>query len=583
MSDMQRLTNSSDETELAQLLSGDLVFNIPYFQRAYKWKPERLKQLEEDLLAVIDTDGTHFLGAIIVYARRTNPADPNVYEIIDGQQRITTVFLYICAIVKTLCSQGEYDEAAGLFLKYLAIGVGRDSRLPSNSKLHCCKEDRAQLNRVFSHIFSDANFALAISPFKVKPLPSTGSDGGRLWNNFRSALRFLAGQVELEGVDRLRGIYSALLGSVSVVQIIVRNPIDGPKIFNSLNSRQEPITTGDLVRNEIFAKVASQDPEAIETIDQNSWQPFYVKFSQGEGSLFDDYFFPFGLIHDQNVRKSEVFEKLRERWKNLKNPSEVIHDLSRYQDAFLDAVRGTNTQNHALPIATAFRNLHRAGAPGSTHPFLMQLSEGLRSNEVDKKDGIEVLELVEAFLVRRAICGHEPTGLHAVFKRLWQDCDGMPTRAKVETSIRRHRTVVWPTDEDVTQAVTSRPMYGSTVTPFLLLEWNRYLGGDQPQVVTWIEHVLPSHPSDSWLTTFSKEQHESSKDLLANLLPLSQEMNRELGNGGYESKRPIYNDDSGFKAARAFSKENTHWNPEALARRSELLSSWVNKRWSILS
>ena len=90
-----RLTNSSDETDLTTLLSGDNVFAIPYFQRPYKWKPDRLKQLNRDLLSIVDQNDTHFLGAVIVHGRRTNPSDPKVYEVIDGQQRLATIFVYL--------------------------------------------------------------------------------------------------------------------------------------------------------------------------------------------------------------------------------------------------------------------------------------------------------------------------------------------------------------------------------------------------------------------------------------------------------------------------------------------------------
>lgn len=121
MAENQRLTNSSDETVLNNLLSGDLVFKIPFFQRPYKWKPEKLTQMENDLLEALDSDSNHFLGAIIAYGRHGTPTDPSVYEIIDGQQRVTTVFLYLCALVKTYCLNESYEDARGLFEKYLVI------------------------------------------------------------------------------------------------------------------------------------------------------------------------------------------------------------------------------------------------------------------------------------------------------------------------------------------------------------------------------------------------------------------------------------------------------------------------------
>jgi hypothetical protein len=559
-------------------MSGDNVFAVPYFQRAYKWKPERLQQLNRDLLSLVDeSTDFHFLGAIIVHGRRSNPSDPDVYDVIDGQQRITTIYLYLCAIVRVLCLHREYSEAAGLFLKYLAIQ--RDTPLISNVKLHSCKDDRAQLNFVINDLLSDGGFAERLAPFAFRPLPTAGQDRGRLRNNYRAAVRFFSEQVENEGIERLRKLYTALLETMSVVQIDVWDPTNGPKIFDSLNSQQEPMTTGDLVRNEIFSRVANEHPDHIEAIDMRSWQPFYGKFRQDDKSLFDSYFFPYGLIQDSNLRKSEVFAKLREKWRAQEDPEAIVRQLAEYQDAFLDVVCNTNTQGHAPSVAKAFALLHSASVPSSTYPFLMQLSNALKAGAIAPDEGVAILSLIESFLVRRAVCGHEPTGLHAVFKRLWSDCGSAPTAETVTTQIKRHRTVVWPSNDDVKPAIKTRPLYGATITPYLLVEWNRSLGGDQPAIDPWIEHVLPESPVPEWFEIFAKEQHAAMKDRLANLLPLSRQMNQGLGNCSYEQKREAYRDDSVFKAARRFAEDYTEWTPAMLETRSATLAEWAVQRW----
>lgn len=69
------------------------------------------------------------------------------------------------------------------------------------------------------------------------------------------------------------------------------------------------------------------------------------------------------------------------------------------------------------------------------------------------------------------------------------------------------------------------------------------------------------------------------KNLLGNLLPLTEEMNRVLGNGPYADKRQVYRDDSSFKAARQFAEEYADWTPEQLLKRSSKLASWVVERW----
>ena len=241
---------------------------------------------------------------------------------------------------------------------------------------------------------------------------------------------------------------------------------------------------------------------------------------------------------------------------------------------------GTNRQKQSKPIAAALRRLYRSNAPGSTYPFLMQLANALHSDAVPEKEGLKILEVIESFLVRRAVCGHEPTGLHSVFKRLWVDCAGKLTGQKVEEVIRKHKTVTWPSSADLRKAVMTRPMYGAAITQYFLEETNREAGGDQPSGAFWIEHVLPDRPSAAWSTEFKEDDHRRLKDVLANLLPLTQEMNQQLGNSSYSAKRPVYEADAGYKVTREFAKQHSLWNPAELEKRSAKLGDWAVSRWT---
>lgn len=575
-----RLTNNSDETDISSFLSGDTVFAIPFFQRSYCWKPQRLSQLNEDILTIVDqaSEVIHFLGAVIIHGRTSNPSDPKVYEVIDGQQRITTLFLYLAAAIKSLAEYEQFQEAAGLFLKYLVIP--RDTNLHSNLKLHPCKQDRAQFNQVIEDVLKVRGLQEKISSVRVKCLPSSGRDRGVLWNNYKSALQFFKSQHEQGGLERVREVYQAMLQSMSLVQIDVWDPTNGPKIFDSLNSRQEPMTIGDLVRNEIFSKVADQEPNYVEQIDQQDWQPFYKKFQGNGPNLFVSYFFPYGLIINPNLKKSEIYDALRREWRNIADPRQIIRELARYQDAFLDLATGTNKQKHPQNVADLIMNLHRSDAPASTYPFLMQLSHELQAGTVSATDATSVLHVIESFLVRRAVCGHEPTGLHAVFKRLWVDCQGKPNQHAVKTEIAKHKTVVWPNDDAFKNAIRTRPLYGVGITVYLLREYDRNLGGDQPpDVRLWVEHVLPESPAKEWFNDFTKDQHHAMKDLLANLIPLTKQMNQELGNKPYVDKQKTYEEDSMFKSARQFAQSYPRWTPQVLENRATLLADWAVKRW----
>lgn len=210
---------------------------------------------------------------------------------------------------------------------------------------------------------------------------------------------------------------------------------------------------------------------------------------------------------------------------------------------------------------------------------MVQLSNAMKSNSINKNEGLEVLKVIESFLVRRAVCGHEPTGLHAVFKKLWKDCNGQPSSSLVSEAISSHKTVVWPDNIHFEEAIKNRDLYNTGIISFLLFQFEISLKGDKHTIKPWIEHVLPESPSPDWDKHFSEKEHKMLKDTMANLIPLSSEMNRSIGNKAYSIKRKKFQDDSSFKTAREFARQYSNWTPKDIANRAEELAKWAVNRW----
>jgi Protein of unknown function (DUF1524) len=227
------------------------------------------------------------------------------------------------------------------------------------------------------------------------------------------------------------------------------------------------------------------------------------------------------------------------------------------------------------------RRLWLLGAPTSTYPFVMRLSYELSVEKVSEEDGLGVLEALECFLVRRAVCGIEPTGLHTVFKRLWAACEGQINKRKLFHELGSYQTVAWPDDGEFKSAIISRSLYQAKIARFVLLELDRAQGGDVPSDQPWIEHVLPQTPDASWREVFSEKDRKELADTLANLIPLSEQMNSSLGNRAYTIKRARYREDAMYKSARAFAEQFDEWNPMELRTRARELAEWAVDRWSI--
>lgn len=575
-----KLTLSTDEVRASGLFTGRNIYDIPYFQRPYKWDSEKITQLQSDILKLVDGEtDVHFLGAIITHQRaRANAAQSHIIEVIDGQQRLTTIYLYILAAVKTLIEHGQSDEAKALFLNFLVDGLNTGNG--SNLRLHTSHEDRARLNSVVEEVLGTNGFADELVGFTFRKLAtaegSSTTKGKAIRNNFAAARRFFKVQFAQGGTERVAAVYGAILENLTVVQIEVQDPTNGPKIFDSLNSRQQPMTAGDLIRNDIFARMADSDPSEVDRLNTDRWLPFYHGFWIGEKNHFDEYFFPYGLIHNSNLTKSKVYKALSTSWKDME-PGDVITELSKYQPHFMTLVSGENRAGLDQALAVRLGRFHAAGAPSSIYPFVMRVSAAVSDGELDAGSAVGIFDLIDAFLTRRALTGYEPTGLHAVFKGLWNEIDTPITASKVRAVIAKHRTVAWPSDEEVHSAVRTRPLYGSVITKYFVREYDRSRGGDQHSTVAHLEHVLPQKTTASW--AFSKEDHAELHNLLANLLPLTSNMNASLGNESLATKRARYAADSVFKSVREFAATYPEWTPMTLRARGEVLADWAILRW----
>ena len=105
-----KFTDVPEESSFYDLVAGDNVMQIPLFQRPYMWKQSHLNGLFQDLesLAEID-DAAVFMGIIVSYSRGSGPGRPPTWMIVDGQQRVSTIYLGIMAAVELAAKSGDLD------------------------------------------------------------------------------------------------------------------------------------------------------------------------------------------------------------------------------------------------------------------------------------------------------------------------------------------------------------------------------------------------------------------------------------------------------------------------------------------
>ena len=357
-------------------------------------------------------------------------------------------------------------------------------------------------------------------------------------------------------------------------------PSDATKIFKGLNGKRQPVSAGDLIKNEVFA---SRDLQSEQDFRQAEalWNGYIDKF-RTQNLDPEGYYFPFLLAKKPNAIKANTFQIIISEWENLTSERR-INDLSSLAKYYISIKKSVSLSDVNSKVSKAINHLNSAVQLDALLPFLIHILKASTEQTIDENEAERIALLLESFVVRRAICGHEPSGLHAVFKRLWQDLGGMKTSENAESIIRAKPTVKWPDNNELQETILKKDFTKTNITYFLMREYERGLPGDPSDSSDMtIEHILPQviDGNHYWTSRFNDRQHRLHLNLIGNLLPSTGNLNARLSNKPYDQKRIIYAEESSFKTMRKIGNDEDEWIPASIENRTKHIANWILERWS---
>lgn len=570
---MTKITDNSDELTFHQLTSQSAILSIPLFQRPYVWSKKQLERMTDEIESIAEKlDTSRFLGAVIAVTRPSNPSQPTPYEIVDGQQRLTTLYLFLLAAAQLAAREGKSDYARGLIGTNLIVDWAQN--IVTNTKLQPSMGDRPQFKAIFDLVANAGDLSDWL-PIKAKLPLGVGSSDGALVRQFKNIQKYLRNKLSAGGFQAVEDLVDAARNGLTFVFILLKDPGSAFTVFEGLNDPGVPIAVEDLVKNEVFSRIG-YDELAAKSLHDNRWLPFRERFRD----KFNDYFFPYTVLLKSSTSRTEMFGELRSNWKNL-DATQIIEQLEEYAGPYL-AIIGVEKAEllYKSSVAEQISKLVRLRQPAATFPFEMKLLKSLEEGNISAIDVAGCLKVLESFLVRRAISGIEPTGLLGLFRTMWSSTDGHPNAENVAAVILKRLTVEWPSDQRVREAIASRPIYGSAIAKYIVMEYDRSLGQDHPEDLDGtLEHIMPSSYCDTWKDVVSKSDHAKVKDLLANLIPLSVKMNQAVAQSSFEQKKQALAKESKYISARAFFEKYDCWGVAEIEHRSEELAQWATTRW----
>lgn len=575
---------------LNALLADEVQLYCPLFQRQYVWTKGPIDQLWRDIDTVIDgTFERRFLGALVFDDENVaTPTRAGRYWIIDGQQRLTTLVLTVVALAAHAQHYGEEGRviAEDLVSQYLVCRKVENRRQP---KLRPTLQDTRQFNGVLQYAFGDS-FAIELNFDQ-----DAGDADGTLSAAYRLILKHVESRTtlseddrvldDLEVVERIALIRDVILGCLEFVGISLGDIHDPNEVFDRLNKEGVKLGIVDLVRNEVLKRLGDNARLGTREYHQQ-WKPFEDAFESESAKA--GYFFPFALTVDPSTTTARAFSALTGRWALLVRqdpplaPEEelrlIMNDLRRHQTSY-NAIASGDLQPLHVQLRPYVRRLYALGSPSVIYPYVMQLVTATASGEVPIPSATTCLSIVESFLVRRAVSGLEPTGLHAVFKRLWDSAGAEP--AELRSTIVS-TTIAFPNDERFAHEIDTGNLYARNICKYVLSEYERHFtAGDVLDVFPpmTIDHVMPQSREGDWATLVSVEDHARWLNTWANLVPLSSPANSSKGSRNWAEAKVRLQRDTVFSTTSHLYHDYSEWTPETISQRSELLQSWALTRW----
>lgn len=530
------------------------VFRVPVYQRNYEWVEEQVNQYFYDIERIITEEGYkgHFLGTV-VFVKSSFPGMGTDLIIIDGQQRITTTFLFLKAIHDTLGIDHPYtSEIKEMYFK------NRNVDAAYANKLIPVKEDREAYNELLTHDLSDRN--------------------SKIHKNYKHLMYLLQ-----HSNSSTEQIYEALM-KVKIVYIELeqgRKDENPQVIFESLNSTGLALTQSDLIRNYLLM---NEPPDSQETMYKNYWLPIEKQLTNAKIS---DFIRDFITMKTGNIpNKSRVYQQFKIYITNNQFESiEILEQLYKYAKFYKLFLRQDAPEKEVAYYLKMYSQMQSTVAfPYLLHLFDMYYNEKLISQE----EFLKVLKIITSYLVRRLVCNLPTNALNKVFASMGkevikrQESNGIIVAVE-DYLMSRKGSGAFPRNEKFKDNFINGDIYQRKSRLAVILLSNIESSGHKELVdmesIT-IEHIMPQSLTTSWKIELGKNSndiHIILKDTIGNLTLTN--YNSELSNRDFEKKKSFYSQ-SNIKITRDITSFNK-WNKENILKRGEVLFQTALSIWSL--
>ena len=501
----------ASETTFEAVIEGTQQYVVPLFQRAYAWRKENWDKLWDDLCELSESDSPrgHFIGSIVTIQAESVPQGVTKYLLIDGQQRLTTLLVILALLRDTIRSREDPDNLADeindrLLLNVYKKGDDRMKLLPTQADRDC-----------FASIIRGG------PDYPQGPIMDA-------YLHFQRRLK--RSQIAPHVLKRV------IAETLSLVAITLGKDDNPYLVFESLNAKGRPLSQADLIRNYFFLRIHRDRQDEMHA---RYWAPMEERLGESLAEFVRHYLMKGGAI----INQQDVYQHLKNAVETPEQATDELLKMARNAE-FYGRLLEPRLETHA-PLSRALARLNRLDVT-TAFPLLLNCYDQMHQGMLKAEEFVEVLRVVENFLIRRYVCNVPTNQLRKIFPPVYRQAASACPSSLPEGVKQVLQARGYPKDSAFRTQLTESNLYGAgdrNKRTRLILESIEESYGHKEAIdlsTLSVEHIMPQSLGDAWRAELGEDWQETFDTCLHTIGNLSLTgYNPELSNRPFAAKREL--------------------------------------------
>ena len=574
---------NANKQKLQDFYQGNLQFEIPFFQRAYVWSEDNWNIFWDHLVGEVEAyengvQSEHFIGTIITKQKENKNLSENIVELIDGQQRLTTITVFLKALADT--SKGELPNLRESIESLLWF---KDSYSKKHYRMIHSRIDKPNFHQIMEN------------PTEL---------GNEENSSIISSYEYFVKKLENYTDKQRETVKQVLLHKIPIISMLLDKDDDEQEIFDTINSLGVRLTISELLKNYLF-----KDKELVEYYEEE-WQSVFE--NDEEQVEFWSTVRSSGRVKRDNIElllycmliietKKEVrLEKLFSEYKlylkemGLEEKKQFLLRLNDLANLYLEMPQKEELiefgfENQVKRFFHLLENLEIT----TIFPLVLYLY----TNISDENELNNCFKILESYIALRQICKFTTKNYNNLFIQIIRSLDKIKSEKKINANdlsdiIKSFNDFGnrMPTKLEVQEAFHSSVLSNKQAGAILYTIALKDIDSEYSDTKTLssksfsVEHMMPKKWEENWsdvnLDELSKFKRKQKILTIGNLTLITKNLNSKLRNQSWVNKKQTLKEYSSLKMTTSF-LELDNWDEKSISDRANQLCHKALEIWSV--